>query len=148
MAADLVAKLRSVVEQEPQVRLVVMFGSQATGRATSRSDLDIGILPMDEELTADDEATLVSALSAAANAEVDLIRLDHTDPLLGREVARSGKCIFENTRGAFAQWRARAMSEWIDFDHTISPHRQKFLQRVANLANRYPKVDVDPGVPS
>lgn len=132
MVADLLSKLRSVVEAGVPLRLLVLFGSQASGRASVGSDVDIGVVPIYGDLTANDESALVNALSAAANAEVDLVRLDQADPLLGREVARSGICIFEKKPGTFARWRARAMSEWIDFDQTISPYRKRYLQRIVD----------------
>lgn len=47
-----IAKLRLVVEAGPPLRLVVLFGSQATSRATAESDLDIGIVPINADLTA------------------------------------------------------------------------------------------------
>lgn len=79
---DLVAGLRSVVAAGPPLRLAVLFGSQATGRANPGSDLDVAIVPIASDLTAEEESTLVSALSAAANAEVDLVRLDRADRVI------------------------------------------------------------------
>jgi hypothetical protein len=63
--------------------------------------------------------------------EVDLFRLDGDDPLLGREVATHGICLFEAEAGAFAAYRASAASRWIEFDETIAPHRNAFLRRLA-----------------
>ena len=59
-----------------------------------------------------------------------MVRLDGA-PLPEAEVARSGVCIFEGTPGAFAAFRADAMSRWIDFDDTLAPHRAQFLRRLA-----------------
>lgn len=78
-----------------------------------------------------EELELASALSAAAEREVDLVRLDIADPLIGREVAQTGMCLLESEPGTFAAFRATAMSRWIDFEETIAPHRSKFLRRLA-----------------
>jgi hypothetical protein len=51
--------------------------------------------------------------------------------VLGREVAQ-GLCLFEESAGLFAAYRARALSTWLDFDETIAPHRERFLKRLAN----------------
>jgi predicted nucleotidyltransferase len=118
----------------PELRLAVMFGSQATGRAGAGSDVDVGILPVDPAMTLAEELALASALSAASGAEVDLVRLDADDPVLGREVARAAVCLFEREPGVFAAWRADAVSRWIDLEETLSPHRERFLRRLAGGA--------------
>lgn len=115
----------------PLLHLAVLFGSRATGKAGERSDFDIGIVPVDPNLTLHEELALAAQLSAAAGAEVDLVRLDGDAPLLGAEVARAGICLFERTPGSFAAYRASAMSRWIDFEATIGPHRARFLRRLA-----------------
>jgi predicted nucleotidyltransferase len=124
-------RLRAALGSGPPLRVAVLFGSRATGRARPGSDFDVGIVPVDPELSLNDELLLASALSAAVSAEVDLVRLDDDAPLLGAEVVRGGICLFEATPGAFAAYRATAMSRWIDFEETIAPHRVTFLRRLA-----------------
>jgi len=131
---SLLAKLRTAAVSGLRLRLAVLFGSQATGRAAAGSDVDIGIVPDDRGLTLGEELAFASALSAVTGTEVDLVRLDHADPLLGREVAQSGVCVFEAEPGAFAAWRATAMSYWVDFDEMVAPHRERMLQRLARRA--------------
>jgi len=113
----------------------VLFGSQATGLARPGSDFDIAILPVDPELSLNDELALASSLSAVAGSEVDLVRLDKDDPLLHREIVGHGTCLLEEVVGAFSSYRAGAVSRWIELEETIAPHRQRFLRR---LAGRHP----------
>lgn len=133
---SLIAKVRAAVASGPPARLVVLFGSRATGKAVAGSDIDIGIVPADAQMSIGEELGFASALSAVTGTEVDLVRLDHAAPLLGREVALSGVCLLEEHPGVFAAWRAAAMSEWIDFDEMIAPHRERFLQRLTQSAAR------------
>ena len=91
----------------------------------------MGIVPVDPDLALSEELALASSLSGAVSAEVDLVRLDQDNPLLGAEVARSGVCLFEEAPGTFAGYRANAMSTWIDFEWTMAPHRAQFLRRLA-----------------
>jgi predicted nucleotidyltransferase len=123
-------RLRSVLAAAP-IRLAVLFGSRAKGKARPDSDVDIGVLPVDPAWSFSEEASLASALSAVARAEIDLVRLDRDEPLLGREIARSGVCLFEVRPGEHVAWRARAMSAFIDFEGSIAPYRQRFLDRLA-----------------
>ena len=127
----LLAKLRAAISSGPPLRLAVLFGSRATGRATTRSDADVGIVPMDRQLVLGEELALASALSAACGLEVDVVRLDEDAPLLGREVAHSGLLLFEAEPGTFTAWRATAMSRFIEFEEIIAPHRERFLRRLA-----------------
>jgi predicted nucleotidyltransferase len=116
------------------MRLAVLFGSRAKGAAREGSDFDVGVLPIDPGVPLKHELALASALSGITGTEVDLVRLDRDDPLLGREIAESGQCLFESAPGAFAAYRAEAMSRWADFDETIAPHRARMLARLAQRA--------------
>jgi len=128
--ATLEARLRAALGSGPALRLAVLFGSYARGRARPDSDVDVGIIPVDAELTLNDELSLAAALSGACGREVDLVRLDREEPLLGREVALHGICLFEDTPGVFAAFRADAMARYVDWDETIAPHRARFLARL------------------
>lgn len=125
------SQLRAALAASSNVRLAVLFGSRATGKAREESDFDVGVLP-DGSFTLRAELELAAALSAAVGREVDLVRLDTEDPLLGREVAQTGVCLVESAPGEFAAFRAIAMSRWADFEETIAPHRSRFLRRLAS----------------
>jgi predicted nucleotidyltransferase len=125
------ARLSAAVSSSPLLSLAVLFGSRASGRARESSDFDVAILPRNADLTLRQELELAASLSEVVGCEVDLVRLDRDDPLLGREVASSGICLFESEAGSFAAYRAAAMSTWVDFEETIAPHREKFLRRLA-----------------
>jgi len=127
----LLERVRAVLEAGPPLALAVLFGSRASGRTRADSDVDLGIVPIDPKIALADELALASTLSSVFGAEVDLVRLDGDNPLLGREVARTGVCVFERSAGAFAAFRAGAMSRWIDFDETVSPLRVRLLRRLA-----------------
>ena len=97
------------------VRLAVLFGSAARGRADSRSDLDVAV-----ELEGGPEALsrLAVRLSRAAGREVDLVSLREAPPLLRFEIARDGIVIVERTPHAWADFRAKAMIDWWDWAPT------------------------------
>ena len=133
---DLVATLRDAIAQAPPMRLVVLFGSRARDRARPDSDVDVGIVPVDAALPLGAELALQSALSKAAGSEVDLVRLDGDDLLVGREAALHGVLVYEERPGLYAGWRARAMSEWLDFETSLGPARERWLERIAARGSR------------
>ena len=76
------------------LRLIVLFGSVARGRANSESDIDLGVF-VDRPLTVNKRLKLWSALSSLFSVDVDLTGLNHVDPVLAFEAARDGKALFE-----------------------------------------------------
>jgi len=116
------------------VRLAVLFGSRAKGTARADSDADVGVLPIDETWTLSGELELARRLSEAVGVEVDLVRLDRDDPVLGLEIARHGQLLFEVTPGTFSAWRAQAASVGLEFEEVIAPHRRTYLERLARRA--------------
>jgi uncharacterized protein len=126
----LLQRIRAALSGGPPLRLAVLFGSRATGAARDDSDVDLGIIPCDPKLVLRDELGEASRLSGLLGLEIDLVRLDQDNPLLGREVALTGVCLFEAEPGMFSAYRATAMSCWYDFDDTIAPHRERFLRRL------------------
>lgn len=100
------------------VELAILFGSAASGKLRSGSDLDVGVVPLPGGLaTLDQELSLAVALEALAHREVDLVRLDRGSSLLRREAA-SGRPLHEARPGAFADFTARAWMEYED----VRPH--------------------------
>lgn len=128
---ELLRRVRDVCLDVGGVRLAIVFGSHATGKAGTQSDVDVGLLPSDPELPLAPELELARRLSLAVDAEVDLVRLDRDDPFLGFEVARTGRLAVEAAPGLFAAYRADAVSRWFDFEETIAPHRKAYLERLS-----------------
>lgn len=115
------------------IRLAILFGSRATGKASTGSDFDVAVLAS-REVTLAEELTLASRVSAVTRTEVDIVRLDSAEPLVAREVALNGVRIYEVQPGLFTAWRARAISEWLDFNETMAPFHARFLRRLAGGA--------------
>lgn len=130
LTSDEIERIRDVCARAFELEIAVLFGSAATGRARRGSDVDVGIIPV-HEVPLSAELALASSISAITHTDVDIVRLDRDDPLLGREVARHGIALYERVPGAFAAYRARAMSTWIEFDEMVGPHRQRFIRRLA-----------------
>jgi predicted nucleotidyltransferase len=120
------ARLRAVLQQFAGVRLALLFGSQARGHANPASDVDVAVLAPREDLLA-----LASALSDACGREVDVVRLQDPGVPLLEEILRDGKLLHEGEPGAYATWRARALTI-LDIDGPgYARMRDAWLERVA-----------------
>lgn len=132
---SLVERLRDALRGESGLRLAVLFGSHAKGTAHPESDIDLGVLPFDRTMPLAVELDLAATLSRALGVEVDVVRLDGDDLLLGREVARDGVAVLEREPGAFTRYRGEATSAWLDFDEALAPARARFLERLRDEAS-------------
>jgi len=102
-----VQKLSRVLERSGCVRLAVLFDSQTKERVHSTSDVDVGIVAQ-TGLSPVEELNLARALQKAVQLVVSVVRIDQGDTRLGREVAATGFCLFEEAPGTFAAYRASA----------------------------------------
>lgn len=67
----------------PELRLVLLFGSRASGRARVDSDIDLAVLA-DAPLTTAQRIAIIEAVGAATGCPVDLVDLFHApEPILG-----------------------------------------------------------------
>jgi predicted nucleotidyltransferase len=103
--ADLTDRIRRVLAGRADVRVAVLFGSEARGTAHPGSDVDVAV-----DAPGVDILDLGAALAVALDREVDVVALeDATIPLLERLV-HEGIVVHEGTRGAGASWRSRTLT--------------------------------------
>ena len=77
-------QLTRLLTRYPQLKLAILFGSQATGQATPDSDIDLGLL-FDTPLSSSDRLELMEAMGAEFGRPVDLVDLYHVpEPVTGQ----------------------------------------------------------------
>jgi len=110
----LLRELRGALRTEPNVRLAMLFGSQATGTAGERSDVDL--LVALAEPSASRVAEVVGRLERRTGRDVQLVRLQDAEhaPVLMVDALERGRVLVDRDRlwpGLHAEadaWRARA----------------------------------------
>lgn len=114
-------RIRQMLAQHDGIRLAILFGSLANGRATPQSDLDLGVL-MDAPLSAETKMALISALSEAIGRPVDLIDLRVTgEPILGQILKHGVRLLGSDSD--YAELLKRHLFEEADF----MPYRRRIL---------------------
>lgn len=127
-ALDLiVAALRS----GPPLRLAMLFGSTAKGTQRTDSDIDIGIVPEDAELSLTEELTLQTELSRVSGRQVDLVRLDRASTILRWQVVRYGQVLVEATPFAAARFTAETVADYLDFAPAFERAAENFRRVLA-----------------
>ncbi|QUL99293.1 MAG: nucleotidyltransferase domain-containing protein [Candidatus Fermentithermobacillus carboniphilus] len=103
------------------VSLAVLFGSQARGRATDASDIDLAVLMEDKGyardllcLARERRQFMKDLITYLQTADVDLVILNHANPLLRFQVAKTGKPVYEGMPGLFAQFCSLAVRQHED----------------------------------
>jgi len=106
-------KLLEKVCVKYSLKLLVMFGSQASKNIHSESDLDLAFFS-DKKIN---EQKLYEELSALFNlADIDLINLFTThNHLLRYEILSKGKVLYEESHGLKIKMEGQSYIDYIDF---------------------------------
>jgi predicted nucleotidyltransferase len=129
-ADTLVDVLRTALADGPALRLALLFGSHARGRARPDSDVDLGILPVDRDLPVHAELDLQAQLERACGRTVHLVRLDHVGTVLKWEVARYGVPVVARSPADLARFIAAAALEHADVAPALARAGAVFRERL------------------
>lgn len=114
-------QLARVLSKRSRIKLAILFGSQASGRARADSDIDLALL-CEAPLTSTEKLELMESIGAEFGRPVDIIDL-HTagEPLLG-QVLQGTRLLGDNMD--YAQLLTRHLLDAADF----LPLQQRILQ--------------------
>ena len=122
----LLAGLRRTLEDRHDVRLALLFGSRARGRARPGSDADLAV-----EAEGVDLIRLACELSDATGTEVEVVDLKEASYPLLKAVVRDGVVVHEAEPGAAARWRSRAIAQLETDRPWFERMRDAYLARLA-----------------
>jgi predicted nucleotidyltransferase len=129
---SLLNQLRGALGRHPEVRLALLFGSRACGRAGAGSDVDVAI-----EGTAD-RLALAAELGRATGLDVEVIDLREAGYPLLRSLLRDGVVLHEGERHAAASFRTRAILQTETDRPWFERMRDAYLRRLAARADGRP----------
>ena len=113
-------QLAQLLARYPQIRLAMLFGSLATGRARPDSDIDLGVLA-DEPIPAALKLKLIEAIGVEFGRPVDIVDLyDAPEPVLG-QVFKGKRLLGDNP--TYARLLTRHLVNTADF----APLQQRIL---------------------
>lgn len=129
-----IAGVAPVLRRHPLL-FAYLFGSQAKGRASSRSDVDIAAY-FSPKISADRRSALRMSLAsdlmgALRRDDLDLVILNEAPPFLAFHAIRPGKVIFSRDELARTRFEARTMSLYFDRLHYFQKSADTMIERVA-----------------
>jgi predicted nucleotidyltransferase len=120
------AGLRAAASTAPGLRLLLLFGSRATGEAHAASDWDLGYLAEPGAPIPQLHADLIAVLNTE---RVDLVDLATASALLRYRAAAAGRVVFER-EGELARFWLEATRFWCDAQWLLAPAYERVLERL------------------
>lgn len=111
---ELLGTVTELLRSSEAVQLAYLFGSQAEGKTSALSDIDIAVLFNSD---ADDDAhrRLFSKLAGVLNTyEIDLVDLGGAPPLLQHHVISHGRLLLERDHAVKVRFERDAMLRYFD----------------------------------
>ena len=113
MLDDRLDQLHHLLDNCPRVLATFVFGSQADGYATPRSDVDLAIL-FDGQVPLDEQLALQVKIEEILSRDVDLISINEASLLL-RHRALKGRLVFERDSIAVSNLIEDTLRRYRDF---------------------------------
>lgn len=108
----MLSQLTALLSRYPQIKLAILFGSQATGNVRPDSDIDLGLLAQ-KPLTADFKLQLIQTIGAEFCRPVDIVDLYHVPEPITGQVFKGIRLIGDNT--TYAKLLTRHLMNVADF---------------------------------
>jgi uncharacterized protein len=128
-------------EKIPYLKMLVLFGSRATGNTNAKSDWDFAVLCDQEQREAyvKDNSFLWFELPMVLGEvfkinsdQIDIVELNQCSELISHFVARDGKLLYEDNLGEFEKFKQRSFlsnSELKKIESIKLQNIEQFLQR-------------------
>lgn len=124
------------IARQYELKLLVLFGSQVTGKTHAESDYDIAYAGR-EKLSLDQEGRLIVALTGCLGLSderlLNLVPIARTNPLLLYAITDNARVLYESESGIFAGMRAFAFKQYVE----LKPLYEAKFRRLGNIIKSY-----------
>jgi uncharacterized protein len=115
-SSELARQTGRLAARWPEVRLIVVFGSVATGRARPDSDVDVGVLGGSFW----DQLDVAAEIGRLTKREPHAVDLASASDWLRFQAARDGRIVHEQEPGAWARFQAESALRYFDLAPIIA----------------------------
>ncbi len=124
MAKINLSKLAGEISKYKQVVAVYLFGSQAKGKATPLSDIDLCIVAPGST------AAERSEIQGHGSEKIDIVFFDELPFTIRWRVLKEGKPLYVRDERFMADLRSRTFKDYMDFKPIIRKQMNEFLPGV------------------
>ncbi len=119
--------IAKIAGQNTELRMLLLFGSRASGSAHEASDWDFGYIASSEF---DDCGLYTDLVLHLGTDKVDLVDLSRANGLLRYRAARDNIVLYEKTRGEYEKFWLQAVHFWCDAGPVIRAEYDAILEKL------------------
>jgi len=116
---DFLDRMKQFAEDHREIVALYVFGSLATGRTQSRSDVDVAIM-VKKRMGGMERVELETSFANLLGRDVDLILFGEATPLLRHQILKYGRLLFERDSRERIEQEVAARREYLD---SLSLHK-------------------------
>ncbi len=113
---DQITKITNFARSHPEISAIYLFGSHAFGYQRSKSDIDLGIVFLNN-VDGFTRINMETELSNLLKKDVDLIDMKKSSPFLRHQIYKYGKLIYHDGSDFPFQFRANSIRDYLDTDY-------------------------------
>jgi predicted nucleotidyltransferase len=121
--------LPGIFKKYPDVQAVYLFGSVASGKANSQSDIDLAIVPRDSSLR-DKKLDILADLTRNGFNNVDIVFLDIRDIVVRFEAIRQNRLIYCAPNFDAGSFFSLTIRQYFDFLPYLKIQREAYKHRI------------------
>lgn len=130
---ELIKPIVKNLAQDFGLSLVILFGSQATGKTHKKSDIDIAFLS-DKKMGLYDIAKMQIEFEQTLKVgKIELVDLRNAPPLLLKEIAKNSALLYERDVFAFSHFKIYAFKRYMEAKKLLTLRAtalDRFIKRV------------------
>lgn len=112
----MIEEIKNYLENYENILFAILFGSYASGKTNSKSDLDIGIY-IDQDISLLKLGKIITGLEKITALKIDLIELNNLynkSPLLAYQITSNHKVIFVRDGTALINFKRMTLLNYFD----------------------------------
>ena len=127
---DISARIAKTLNQEPELKLAIVYGSAAAGRMRPDSDVDVAVL-YGNPLNLEQKMDLINRLELELKRDVDLVDLFNLSGTILKQILCKGRLVINNNTSALTRLYQRMVYNQADMMpyviRTLMERQQRFL---------------------
>lgn len=127
---DIFDRITNVLEREPGLKLVIIYGSAAAEKMRHDSDVDVAVL-FDNPLNIEQKMDLIRRLEIELKRDIDLVDLFNLSGTILKQILCKGRIVFNNDTDALTRLYQRMVYNQADMmpyvTRTLMERQQRFL---------------------